>query len=195
MIEASEYSFDILKILIGEFPLSIYLEVALRVIVIMGYTILIIRWLGKRVVAGIGSADILLIVAMGSAVGDAMLYPSIPLLIPMVVISLIAAFQKLYIYIGIRHEAVRKVTHPTVKKLVEHGHFINENFADDEIDINEVIMLLRQSGVRYLSEVEHAYYEQSGKLSVYTYDSAIHKHSILPEDAEDTKASLNLKNS
>lgn len=190
MIEASEYSFDILKIFIGDFPFIIYLEVFLRVVIIMSYTILIIRWIGKRAVGGIGSADILLIVAMGSAVGDAMLYPSIPLAIPMVVISMIAAFQKLYVYIGIRHESVRKVTHPKIMKLVENGRFLEENFTVDEIDINEVIMLLRESGIRYLSEVEHAYYEQSGKMSIYTYDNPKKENSILPEDAEATKKHL-----
>ena len=98
MIEASEYTFDIHKILFGDFTLSIYLEIILRVIIIMVYTILIIRWLGKRVVGGLGSADVLLIVAMGSAVGDAMMYPSVPLSVALTVITLIAAFQKIYVY-------------------------------------------------------------------------------------------------
>ncbi len=194
MIEASEYSFDILKILIGDFPVTIYLEVFLRVFIIMSYTILIIRWIGKRAVGGIGSADILLIVAMGSAVGDAMLYPSIPLAIPMVVITMIAAFQKFYVYVGVRHESVRKITHPKVMKLVEKGRFLEDNFSVDEIDVNEVIMILRESGIRYLSEVEHAYYEQSGKMSIYTYDNPDQENSILPEDAEATKERLNLNN-
>ncbi len=193
MIEANEYTFDVLKILIGEFPFLIYVEIIIRVFVIMSYTILIIRWIGKRAVGGIGSADILLIIAMGSAVGDAMLYPSIPLAIPMVVITMIAAFQKLYVYIGIRHESVRKITHPKVSKLVEHGCFLEDNFTVDEIDVNEVIMLLRENGVKYLSEVEHAYYEQSGKLSIYKYKNPEFKHSILPEDIEHTKSILNVE--
>ena len=152
MVEASEYSFDLVKMLFGDFTLMIYLEIILRVIIIMVYTIIMIRWIGKRVIGGLGSADVLLIVAMGSAVGDAMFYPDIPLSIPITVITLIAAFQKFYVYIAIKFESVRKVTDPKVMKLVEHGRLLKENFTEDDIDENEVYMLLRQEGIRFLSE-------------------------------------------
>lgn len=182
MVEASEYTFDLGKMFFGDFTLMIYLEIILRVIIIMVYTIFMIRWIGKRVVGGLGSADVLLIVAMGSAVGDAMFYPDIPLSIAITVITLIAGFQKLYVYIGIKYEAVRKVTDPKVMKLVEKGKLLKENFTEDDIDENEVYMLLRQAGIQYLSEVEHAYYEQSGELSVYKYENPTLENSILPED-------------
>lgn len=155
----------------------------------MIYTILMIRWIGKRAVGGLGSADILLIVALGSAVGDAMLYPTVPLLVAISVITLIAGFQKLYVYFGVKYESVRKITHPTVLKLVENGELLTANFTIDEIDVNEVLMLLRQSGIKYLSEVEHAYYEQSGELSVFKYENPKLENSILPEHIDN----LNLK--
>ena len=181
MIEASEYTFDLGKLFFGDFTILIYFEILLRVMIIMVYTILMIRWIGKRVVGGLGSADVLLIVAMGSAVGDAMFYPDIPLSIPIAVITLIAAFQKLYVHFGIKFESVRKVTDPKVMKLVENGRLLKENFTEDDIDENEVYMLLRQQGIRYLSEVEHAYYEQSGVLSVFKLENPILENSILPE--------------
>lgn len=185
MVDGNEYTFDFIKILIGDFGFLIYLEIFIRVFIIMAYTILIIRWIGKRAIGGLGSADVLIIVAMGSAVGDSMFYPSVPLSVALVVITLIAAFQKLYIYIGIRHQKVRKITHPKVLKLVEYGNLLKENFTADEIDINEVYMLLRAAGIRYLGEVEHAYYEQSGQLSVFKYDNPKLENSILPEDIEE----------
>lgn len=181
MIDGSEYTFDLGYLLFGDFSLLIYLEIIIRVTIIMAYTILIIRWIGKRAIGSLGSADVLLIIAMGSAVGDATFYPSIPLAIPLTVITLIAAFQKLYVYIGIKNESARMVTHSKVVKLVEKGRLMTENFTVDEIDENEVYMLLRQAGIRYLSEVEHAYYEQSGVMSVYKYENPKLEHSILPE--------------
>lgn len=184
MVEASEYTFDFWKMLFGDFTILIYVEIIMRVVIIMVYTIFMIRWIGKRVVGGLGSADVLLIVAMGSAVGDAMFYPDVPLSIPITVITLIAALQKLYVYIGIKYEPVRKVTDPKVMKLVENGRLLRENFTEDDIDENEVYMLLRQEGIRFLSEVEHAYYEQSGVLSVYKFENPKLENSILPEHLE-----------
>lgn len=181
MIEASEYTFDWWQILFGDFTLLIYLEIVFRILIIMTYTILMIRWIGKRAVGSLGSSDVLLIVAMGSAVGDAMLYPSIPLSIAITVITLIAIFQKLYVYMAIKYEPIRKVVDPKTMKLVENGKLIKENFEADDIDENEVFMLLRQAGIQYLSEVEHAYYEQSGALSVYKFKEHSFENSILPE--------------
>ncbi len=181
MIEASEYTFDFWQILFGDFSFHIYAEILLRVIIIMTYTILMIRWIGKRAVGSLGSSDVLLIVAMGSAVGDAMLYPSVPLSVAIGVITLIAVFQKIYVYMGIKYDPIRKVTDPKTMKLVENGRLLKENFEIDDIDENEVYMLLRQAGIQYLSEVEHAYYEQSGSLSVYKFTEHNATNSILPE--------------
>lgn len=187
MMDGNEYSFDFIKILFGDFTFLIYVEIIIRVLIIMIYTILMIRWIGKRVVGGLGSGDVLLIVAMGSAVGDAMLYPSVPLFVAIAVITMIAMFQKFYVYIGIKYQPARKVTHPTVLKLVENGQLLRSNFSVDQIDENEVLMLLRQAGIKYLSEVEHAYYEQSGELSVYKYENPILENCILPEHRDKLK--------
>ncbi|EPR69555.1 YetF domain-containing protein [Cyclobacterium qasimii] len=62
---------------------------------------------------------------------------------------------------------------------------LTENFEVDDIDKKEVLMLLRQSGIRDLAEVEHAYYEQSGELSVFKYKNEKVENSILPEDMGD----------
>lgn len=181
MVDASEYTFDLWKMFFGDFTLLIYLEIILRVIIIMTYTILMIRWIGKRAVGSLGSSDVLLVVAMGSAVGDAMFYPSVPLSVAIVVITLIAVFQKIYVYVGIKYEPIRKITDPKTMKLVENGRLLKKNFEEDDIDENEVFMLLRQAGIQYLSEVEHAYYEQSGSLSVYKFKEHNAENSILPE--------------
>ncbi|MHA6727533.1 DUF421 domain-containing protein [Chryseobacterium sp. A301] len=185
MIEASEYTFDLQKMFFGDFGIQIYLEIILRVFVIMTYTILMIRWIGKRVVGGIGSTDILLIVAMGSSVGDATFYPSIPLAVSLSVITLIALFQKIYVSIEIKYEPVRKFTHPKVTKLVENGQLLKENFKLDDIDENEVYMLLRQQGIEYLSEIKYAYYEESGEISIYKFENPKFENSILPENIKE----------
>jgi uncharacterized membrane protein YcaP (DUF421 family) len=185
MVEANEYYFDFLKMLFGDYSPYIYLEIVIRVVIIMSYTLLIINWIGKRAIGDLGSEDILLIIAMGSAVGDAMFYPSIPLLIPLVVITLIAIYQKIFVYTSIKNESFRQAMNLRVVKFVENGKLLKDNFTKDKIDENEVLMLLRQSGVKYLSEVEHAYFEKSGKLSVYKYENPELKNSILPEDMEE----------
>lgn len=184
-MEAAEYSFDLQRMLWGDYSWVIYAEIIARVFLILSYTTLIIRWIGKRAVGGIDSGDLLLVIAMGSCVGDAMFYPSIPLLVSIAVISCIGLLQRFYTELGIRFEPVRKAIHPTVVKVVANGKLLEQNLQKDHIDRNEVFMLLRQHGIRYLEEVEAAYYEQTGKLSVFRFEEFQHDTSILPEDLEE----------
>ena len=171
MVDASEYTFDILKIFIGNYSPLTYVEILVRVLIIMSYTMVMIKWMGKRAVGSLGSADVLLIVALGSAVGDAMLYPTIPLSITILIITAIASLHKLFVYLGVKNESIRKKTHPPIIKRVKNGELLNENFTKDQVDRNEVLIMLRQHGIKFLSEVEHAYFEQSGKLSVFKFEN------------------------
>lgn len=185
MIEEGEYIFDMYKMLIGEYHYMIYIEIVIRVFTVMVYTLLMIRWIGRRAVGGLGSADLLLVVAMGSAVGDAMLYPSIPLLLPLLVITTIAFLQKIYVFTAVKNQDVSRIINPQVIKIVENGKLLTLNLTKDLVDKHEVYMMLRQSGIEYLFEVKHAYNEQSGKLSVFKYENPQFKDSILPENTND----------
>lgn len=184
-MDPNEYYFDLWRILIGDYSVWIYFEIILRVLIIMSYTILVIKFIGKRAVGSIDSADVLLIIAMGSCVGDALFYPSIPLLVSIAVITVIGLLQRLYTTLSIKYNTVRKKLKPTVVKIVENGKLLEENFEKDNVDINEVLMLLREKGVRFLSEIEHAYFEANGTVSVFKYETAAKKNSILPEDVDE----------
>lgn len=185
MMDPSEYVFDLWRIFFGDYSVWIYLEIILRVFIIMSYTMIIIKFIGKRAVGTIDSADVLLIIAMGSCVGDAMFYPSIPLIVSISVITLIGLLQHLYTYIAIKYESVRRKMKPTVVKIVEQGILLEKNFEQDNIDKNEVLMLLREKEVHYLSEIEHAYFEANGTVSVFKYKTFEKKDSILPEDIDE----------
>ncbi|MDP3264688.1 MAG: hypothetical protein U1E06_13565 [Tabrizicola sp.] len=52
----------------------------IRTLIIYAYSLLLIRWIGGRGVAQMSVVEFLLVVALGSAVGDAMFYGDVPLL-------------------------------------------------------------------------------------------------------------------
>ncbi len=93
MMDPNEYYFDLWRIFIGDYSVWIYLEIILRVAIIMSYTILVIKFIGKRAVGSIDSADVLLIIAMGSCVGDALFYPSIPCWFQLLLLPQLACYN------------------------------------------------------------------------------------------------------
>ncbi len=185
MMDPKDYFFDLWRIFFGDYSIWIYLEILIRVVIIMSYTMLIIKFIGKRAVGTIDSADVLIIIAMGSCVGDVMFYPSVPLVISLAVITLIGLLQHAYTSLSVKYESVRKKLKPRIVKIVENGVLLEKNFKSDNIDKNEVLMLLREKEIHFLSEIEHAYFEANGTVSVFKYKNFEEKNSILPEDIDD----------
>ena len=69
-------AFDFGRMLFGDEPPLFLLEIAFRTVVIYVYTLVLIRWIGSRSIAQLSLVEFLLVIALGSAVGDAMFYPT-----------------------------------------------------------------------------------------------------------------------
>ena len=68
--------FDLMRMFFGTDPALFYLEIVFRTFVIYAYALLLIRWVGGRGIAQMSVVEFLLVIALGSAVGDAMFYPT-----------------------------------------------------------------------------------------------------------------------
>lgn len=126
--------------------------------------------------------EYLVIIALGSSVGDPMFYPHVPLLHAMVVLAVIVALEQIYAVLAKKYTSLQQFAESTPTLLVDKGKIIKKNLAQEQIDKNDVFMKLREQGIEYLSEVKKAYLEPSGKISVFKFDAKkIKKDSILPK--------------
>jgi uncharacterized membrane protein YcaP (DUF421 family) len=88
-LEQAIQAFDWRRMLWGDEPPLFLLEIVFRTMVIYGYTMALMRWLGSRTIGQLSSIEFLLVIALGSAVGDAMFYPDVPLLHAIAVITVV----------------------------------------------------------------------------------------------------------
>ncbi|MCV2448526.1 hypothetical protein [Paracoccus sp. DMF] len=63
------------RILMGEQDMRFALEVLFRTTIVYFYTLMLMRWLGGRTVAQLSVVEFLLVIAIGSAVGDSLSTP------------------------------------------------------------------------------------------------------------------------
>lgn len=68
------------SMIIGDEPPTFLLEIIIRTVIIYAHTLALLRWLGSRAIGQLSTVEFLLVIALGSAVGDAMFYPDVPLL-------------------------------------------------------------------------------------------------------------------
>lgn len=178
------YTFDLQRIFIGDSDPIIYLEILLRVFTLFVFTLVMIRIVGKRGTSQVNVIDVILIIALGSAVGDPMFYPNVPLLYGMLVITLVIILQRSTTYLTRTNKKVARIIESQPNLIIKNGEILEDKLSGQGLSKTDIYMQLRQEGIQYLDEVERAYFEPSGKMSVFKKEIFVKQKSILPEDIE-----------
>lgn len=172
--------FDLQRMIFGTHPLLFYLEIAVRVVIIWLWTVILLRWVGGRSISQMSVVEFLLVIALGSAVGDAMFYPDVPLLHAMLVILLVVLADKGIDIAFRKWTPAKRLVDGTPTEVLRDGKISQAGLDAQGVGATEVKELLRLKGVRNLGQVELAYMEPSGSLSVFPYSSPRPGLSIVP---------------
>lgn len=97
------------------------MEIAFRTVFIYLYTLILIRWIGSRSIAQLSLVEFLLVIALSSAVGDAMFYPDVPLVHGLIVITLVVLLDKGLAYIVARNPVLEDVIEGKSVEVVRDG--------------------------------------------------------------------------
>ncbi len=161
-------AFDLGRMLLGREPPLFLLEIALRTIIIYGYTLFLIRWLGSRSIGQLSLVEFLLVIALGSAVGDAMFYPNVPLLHAMVVITVVVVLDKVLSYVVSRNSTMEDTIEGESVAVVRDGLIDWRQLEKMNVGHDELFEQLRLKKIEHLGQVRAAYFETNGLLSVFT---------------------------
>jgi uncharacterized membrane protein YcaP (DUF421 family) len=172
--------FDLARMVWGTAPALFYLEIAVRVVVIWVWTVVLLRWVGGRSISQMSVVEFLLVIALGSAVGDAMFYPEVPLLHAMLVVLLVILADKAVDAAFRNWTKAKRLVDGTPAEILRDGHLSKAGLDAKGIGPTEVMELLRLAGIRNLGQVECAYMEPSGTVSVFPYDQPRPGLSIVP---------------
>ncbi len=174
--------FDWRRIFLGDIPLIFLFELIFRTIWMYLWALFVSRLMGKRSVGDMTSFDYLIVVAIGSATGDPMMMFDIPLLHGMVVLSVIMVLERTIARLSWRWGRIERVVESTPTPLVRDGEILHDRLSAERMTTGELMSLLRQSGVRDLGDIERAWLEPTGKLSVFLRpeDERTSKHTTWP---------------
>jgi uncharacterized membrane protein YcaP (DUF421 family) len=166
------YHFDLQRIFLGDLPLLFLGEVIFRTAIMYLYTLLLVRLLGKRGLGQLSPFDFVIVIALGSAVGDPMFYDDVPVLHGMAVITVVVGLQRALGWISDHNDRARRFINSEPRRLVFQGVVDRRGLLDEQLESEELFAALRLQGVRQLGEVELAYIEPSGAVSVVRRDDA-----------------------
>lgn len=171
---------DLQRMFFGDMPVLFLAEIVLRTVIVYGYTLLVMRWIGGRGIGQMSVIEFLLVVALGSAVGDAMFYPDVPLVHALLVITVVAVINKL-IDIGMRQSPqVRRFFSGTAVQVISDGRIDPDAMRQAGLNRDEVFEKLREHGIRNLGRVRQGFLETSGNFSFFKRVGTVHGLGIVP---------------
>ncbi|WP_196216785.1 DUF421 domain-containing protein [Paracoccus shanxieyensis] len=160
---------DLHRIFLGDQSPAFLAEVLFRTVIVYFYTLALMRWIGGRSVAQLSIVEFLLVIAIGSAVGDSLFYPDVPLIPAMLAILLVVLFNKAVDQMILRSDRMTRVLEGEPQIVVTDGRLHHDRLRSQGISMSELFMKLRDKGVTDLSEVHLAVLEPNGMLSVLTH--------------------------
>lgn len=174
--------FDLQRMFFGQAPALYYLEIIVRTFILYIYSLIMIRLMGKRGLNEMTPFEYIVIISLGSAIGDPMFYSDIPLFYGILVITIIVMLEQLLAKLTKQNEKVHNFVESKPALLIKHSQIQNSVLDHEQLSHAEVMMKLRQQGISDLGEVETVYLEPSGKLSIFPREPKVKIQTTLPQD-------------
>lgn len=163
---------EIHRIFMGDQELLFLLEVLFRTGVVYAYTLALLRWIGGRSVAQLSIVEFLLVIAIGSAVGDSLFYPGVPLIPAMFAIFLVVVCNKLIDRVVLDSPRLCRIFEGKAQILMVDGQLDHHKLRQEGMGRLEFYLKLRDKGITDLSQVRLAVLEPNGALSILTHEHA-----------------------
>ena len=174
------FGLDWQRIFIGDAPPIFLVEIMVRTIIVYCYSLALIRWIGGRGIGQMSIVEFLLVVALGSAVGDAMFYPDVPLIHALLVITLVVTINKL-IDIGMcGHPRIRHFFAGRSIEVIREGRIDRDALAFLKVSRDELFESLRVNVIRNIARVKYGFLEPSGSFSFFRVKGQVKGLQIMP---------------
>ncbi len=147
-------------------------------------TIFLSRVLGKRGMGQLSTLELAIIIGFGSAVGDPMMNADVPVTYGIVSITVITVFQ-----IGLERiinasKKMEMLMEGEPDLVIDNGMMKLENMVKNNLSKEDLFRLLRVKDVEHLGQINKAFFETTGQISVMFQPPKKIKPglSVLPEN-------------
>jgi uncharacterized membrane protein YcaP (DUF421 family) len=141
------------------------LGVALRVTLMYLYALALVRIAGKQTLGQLTGMDFVVTLVIGDLFDD-VFWAEVPLAQGLVAFATIVLAHVLLTFATSRSLRLYRITTSSERLLVRNGRLVQEHLARERMRAEDVQSDLRTNGEEHLREVEEAWLEPSGQVSV-----------------------------
>ena len=159
----SVFEVDWERTLLPDTPL---LEIFLRGTAVYLILFGLLRAVLRREAGAVGITDLLVVVLLADAAQNAMADDYSSISDGALLVGTIVFWSHALNWLGFRYPAIQRLVHPPPLKLVEDGRVLRRNMRRELVTEEELLSQVRLQGMSDVSEVEEAFMEGDGRISV-----------------------------
>jgi uncharacterized membrane protein YcaP (DUF421 family) len=171
---------DLNRLLFGEAPPEVLIEVAIRSIILYIALLFVVRLLGKRTNSILTITERAVFITLGAIVAMPMHGPFHGIIIGIVVLLTVLLLQRTLTRSFFISKKWEEMMQGKVATLIKEAVIDVKELERNFISRQQLFELLRENEIRHLGQVKRAYIEACGTLSIYKYKEAKPGLSIIP---------------
>lgn len=142
------------------------LTLVYRTAILYVVALMVFRLMGKRTLAKMGPFDFAVVIMIGEAVAIGMEDAKEPLINAIGITVALGLLQYLLTWLNTRFRPLERLTQGVPTRIVYQGREETRRLRQERVTHEDLMMELRQKDVSQLSDVEEAYLEPTGEISV-----------------------------
>ncbi len=161
---------ELKSFLLGDNDWAFLIETAVRTTAMFIILLTVLRLLGKKSVQQLSIFELGVIIGLGSAAGDPMIYKEVGIVPSIIVFAVVISMYRLINYLMGKSTKIENILEGCPVYVINEGRILMKNFQKEEIALEELFSILRQSQVSHLGQVKHVILEASGQVSIFYFE-------------------------
>ena len=126
--------------------------------------------MGKREIGQLGVIDLIVSILIAELVAISIEETENPIYLTIIPIALLVILEVLFAYISIKSRKFRTLFDGKPSLIICNGKINYKEMVKQRYSLDDLLVSLRQQGIKDLDMVEYAFLEPNGELSVFKYN-------------------------
>ncbi len=145
-------------------------SIIFRTIFFYFFIVLLYRIMGKREIGQLGVTDLIISILMAEMVAISIENIDKSIFQTIIPLSLLGLLEIFLAFISIKSRTFRRIFDGKPSLIVCYGKVNYKEMVRQRYSMDDLLLSLRQKEVKDLQEVEYAFLEPNGKLSIFKYN-------------------------
>ena len=134
------------------------------------FVLIAYRLMGKREIGQLGVIDLIVSILIAELVAISIEETENPIYLTIIPIAVLVILEVLFAYISIKSRKFRTIFDGKPSLIICNGKINYKEMVKQRYSLDDLLVSLRQQGIKELDMVEYAFLEPNGELSVFKYN-------------------------